>query len=164
MAKFKNKKDIEFYESVINHKEKVKKLISNMSTLLWKRGDSHDDSKLEEPEFSGYAENFISEEKRDPESEEYQECREKLEETITIHHRKNRHHPEFFGNGIKGMTLIDICELLCDWVATTRIQDKGNLRITIERNREKYKFSKELEQILLNTLELLDTMKDIKGE
>jgi len=165
MRNFKNKKSIEFYESVTAHKEIVRNLMYNLSDLIRSRGENHDNSKIEDPEFDLWVEHFIPEEKRDPEDGNFQETKKLLEEVITIHHRKNRHHPEFHGStGLKGTTLVDLIETLCDWIATTTKQDKGNLRVTIEMMRDKYKFSKELEQVFLNTLDLLDTIKDIRGE
>jgi hypothetical protein len=44
------------------------------------------------------------------------------------HYAHNRHHPEFFGeDGVDGMSLVDVIEMLADWKAATEHHDDGDL-------------------------------------
>jgi len=163
MSKFRNKNDIECYEAIINHKQLVRELGERLLLIARKRFDNHDDSKLDSPEFELWADNFIPENKRDPESEDYKKAFENLKEVREMHYCSNRHHPEHHGKvGVKGFHLIDLLEFFIDILASSLNQDKGNLKISIEQSRERFGFSKELEQILLNTIELMDIIKETK--
>ena len=72
---------------------------------------------------------------------------------IDHHTRKNRHHPEHFKNGIKGMNLIDIIEMIMDWKSAGMRHNDGSILKSVEINKKRFGFSDELEQILLNTVE-----------
>jgi len=76
------------------------------------------------------------------------------------HYKENSHHPEHFVNGIKGMSLIDLVELLSDWVAASKRHDTGNVAKSIEINQERFGYTDELKEILLNTIQLLGYKKD----
>ncbi len=65
------------------------------------------------------------------------------------HYGNNSHHPEFYENGIKGMNLIDLVEMLCDWKAATLRHINGDLLKSIEQNQKRFNYSDELKQILL---------------
>jgi hypothetical protein len=52
------------------------------------------------------------------------------------HYSHNRHHPEFFGeDGVDGMTLVDLIEMLADWKAATERHDDGDLAKSLEIHR-----------------------------
>jgi hypothetical protein len=74
---------------------------------------------------------------------------------IDHHNKHNRHHPEYFENGIKDMNLIDLIELICDWKSATLRHDDGDIIRSISMNKERFGYSDELEQILLNTVKYL---------
>lgn len=76
----------------------------NMAVKLIQRGRIHDASKFDQFEFD-YLGNF---EKEKP---------PQFLEALKMHHSKNPHHPEFWPNGIKDMTDLDIAEMVCDCVA-----------------------------------------------
>ena len=90
MPNFKNKKDIEYYQEVIEHKKKVNDIMEDYALLLRKRGYAHDNSKFSDSEFSLWVEGYIPENDRDIESEEYKETYEKIEKVRKIHYSKNR--------------------------------------------------------------------------
>jgi hypothetical protein len=58
--------------------------------------------------------------------------------------------------GIRGMSLVDLTEMLCDWKAATLRHDDGDIRRSIEINQERFGYSDELKQILINTLPLIE--------
>lgn len=68
------------------------------------------------------------------------------------HYFVNRHHPEHFdAEGINGMTLVDLIEMLADWkAATLRMQD-GNLARSLTIQKQRFGISDQLMDILRNT-------------
>lgn len=66
---------------------------------------------------------------------------------------------------IRGMNLLDIVEMLCDWKAAgLRTDPPGDIRRSIEINQERFGYSDELRQILLNTLPLIEGEASLDGE
>lgn len=82
------------------------------------RALSHDDSKLREPELSAFASlpDLSGIEYGSP---EYKAGLEKIKPVIQGHYAKNDHHPQHFEDGVNGMSLMALIEMLCDWRAAT---------------------------------------------
>jgi hypothetical protein len=57
---------------------------------------------------------------------------------------------------LRGMNLIDILEMLCDWKAASMRHKTGDIRKSIEINKKRFGISEDIEQILLNTVEFLE--------
>ncbi|MBR4397349.1 MAG: hypothetical protein IKS93_05795 [Methanobrevibacter sp.] len=95
-------------------------------------------------------------------SDEYKTFLEGLKEGLNIHYANNRHHPEHFENGIQGMNLIDLLEMICDWKAASERHNDGDIYKSIEINQERFGYSNELKSILRNTVNFL--MKDTSKE
>jgi len=76
-----------------------------------------------------------------------------MKEALKHHYDFNRHHPEHFVNGIKDMTLIDLCEMLSDWKAASLRHNDGDINKSIEINQSRFGYSDELKQIFLNTID-----------
>lgn len=55
--------------------------------------------------------------------------------------------------GLRGMTLLDLVEMLCDWKAATMRHADGDIRRSIEINQGRFGYSDELMQVFLNTLD-----------
>lgn len=134
------------------HVKKVQKNLNLFITDLIHRGENHDNSKFEEPELTIFAENTHKLGQTEYGSEEYKKLLVEIKPAIDHHYSKNRHHTEFWPNGIEGMTLVDILEMLCDWKAATERNKDGNIRKSIDINSQKYKISPQLKQILENTV------------
>jgi len=142
------------------HVKKVQEYINLFVKDLISRSENHDTTKFLEPELSGFARytDILSEIEYG--SEEYKRNLEKLKPTIEHHYSKNRHHPEHWPDGIKDMTLLDLCEMLSDWCAATERNLHGNIRKSIEINAEKYKITPQLRQIFENTVRELMNLAD----
>ena len=54
------------------------------------------------------------------------------------------------------MNLLDVIEMLCDWLAATHRHAYGDIRKSIEINQKRFKYSDELKLILINTLPLIE--------
>lgn len=140
------------------HIKRVGHYLHTFSKELIDRAEHHDDSKLEEPELSGFAENTEKLAKVEYGSEAYRNMLVELKPTIEHHYSKNRHHTEFWPNGINDMNLIDLLEMLADWRAAGERNKNGNIRKSIEVNAEKYGISPQLRKIIENTVR--DYFKD----
>jgi hypothetical protein len=144
----------EGYSSVPETTGHIGVVIENMAAIcerLVKRGVAHDASKLEEPEV-GYFDEFT------PKlagltygSEEYKRCLEALKPALNHHYAVNRHHPEHFENGIRGMNLVDIVEMFCDWYAASQRHDNGDIMKSIAINQKRFHYSDDLKAIFENT-------------
>lgn len=134
------------------HIDKVRGYVLRAINQLVSRGIEHDASKMKEPEldyFCIYTPKLKSLKYGSP---EYKECLDGLKPALDHHYAVNRHHPEHFENGIDGMTLIDLLEMLCDWKAATLRTADGNMEESLAFNRKRFKISDQLFNILTNTV------------
>lgn len=137
------------------HISRVQDLLTQMIGHLSLRSALHDQSKLAEPELSIFA--SVSTKLRDMQymSPEYKACLAEMKPALDHHYENNRHHLQHFLNGIQGMNLIDLLEMICDWKAAGERHKDGSLIKSIEINQTRFGYSDELKQILLNTIPLL---------
>lgn len=146
--------------SIQAHRQKVRKYIRFFTDRLTTRGERHDLSKLEEPELSLFAQYTDCLKDITYNSPEYKQCLEALGPALDHHYKYNRHHPEYFGkNGINSMDLIDILEMLADWIASTERTQNGDIFKSIEINAERFNINDQLKQILINTAKLINENK-----
>lgn len=138
------------------HIHNVCKLIGIVRNELLFRGVVHDKTKLQAPE-SEFFERYTPKLKSTTYgSEEYKKYLELMQPGLDHHYEYNSHHPEYHTDGISGMTLVDVVEMLCDWVAATKRHDDGDILKSIEINTKRFEISDQLKSILLNTVSLLD--------
>jgi hypothetical protein len=120
----------------------------------------HDQSKLEEPEVEIFDEFTPKLRESTYGSDEYKGYLGQMQVALRHHYAANRHHPEHHDDGIQGMHLIDLLEMMCDWKAATLRHADGDLIESIEKNQERFGYSDELKAILVNTARWIET----KGE
>lgn len=133
----------------LGHISRVRKRIGEVIDNLSLRAAVHDRSKLEEPEKSAIDRTRPILKEMEFGTEEYTQLKR---EWSDHHHSVNRHHVEFHRNGLSGMTLSDIVEMLCDWQAATETHKEGdNILKSIDILAERYEMSYQLKQILVNT-------------
>ena len=102
-------------EYIGGHISRVQKWISQFSAILYGRGLNHDKSKLCEPEFSMWKK--MDQEPRYPYgTKEYQEKINRYQGVFKHHYLHNKHHPEHWCGYYFEMDLIDVIEMLCDWL------------------------------------------------
>ena len=116
-----------------------------------RRVQEHDASKLEEPEKSTFDKVTPQLKGSTYGSDEYKEFLADMKPALDHHYAHNRHHPEHFHNGIRGMTLVDIIEMFCDWAAATRRHEDGNIGKSIEINKKRFDFDEDLACVFVNT-------------
>ena len=142
-------------KDTIEHKKRVGQLMAEICGELIKRAVKHDDSKLEEPEKHYFDIYTPLLKKLTYGSTEYKDSLKSLEIALKHHYENNSHHPEFYKNGIDGMSLLDIIELFADWKAATERHEDGDIEKSISLNKERFKMSDQLCNIFENTVKEL---------
>lgn len=146
------------YDSTLDtlgHIAEVRNLMMTAAIDIMVRGETHDETKLESPEKEGF-DNASHLKTLVYGSEEYKQSLIDLQTTLDHHYKYNSHHPQHYDTGIDGMNLIDVLEMLLDWKAATLRHETGNIIKSLEINKERFKISDQLYQILLNTVEYLN--------
>ncbi len=132
------------------HIYNVRKLLNKFADVLKQKGETHDQSKLEEPEVYGWAAMDL-EPHYEYGSYEYYDKLRRFSEVFNHHYKVNSHHPEHFVNPEHEMTLIDMVEMLCDWFA---YKQDIPIREGVELIREqcdRFGFSDTIMSLLTNT-------------
>jgi hypothetical protein len=139
-------------QQLIDHIEAVSKLISLVREELFTRAEVHDTDKFNPSQFERH-EKFVPKlAVTEYGSKEYFEQLKELAPALEEHYQINPHHPEHFpSRGIRGMNLIDLMEMMCDWLASTKRQKNGDIFKSIEINQKRFGYSDELKDILENT-------------
>ena len=140
----------------IEHINLVRKYIRVFTDKLTDRGEKHDASKLTDNELPYFAEHTENLGKIEYGSDEYKAELEALAPALEHHYAENAHHPEHWPNGIEDMSLWDVCEMFCDWKASTKRQRAGNILKSIEINAERFHMDNQLKQILINTAKMME--------
>ena len=98
----------------------------------------HDLSKMEPPEKAVF--DRVTPMLKDSTygSDQYRASLVEMGEGLAHHYAGNRHHPEHYGAGISGMTLVDVVEMLADWKAATERHDNGSLARSLPMQAERF--------------------------
>ena len=140
----------------IEHINSVRQKIYFVISDLLDRTIKHDVSKTETPEKEIYDKYTPMLRGLEYGSKKYYDILKEMKVGIDHHYSLNRHHPEFFVDGIDGMNLIDLLEMICDWKAAGERHEKSNIIKSIEINAERFNMSPQLKQILQNTASYLE--------
>ena len=133
------------------HIERVRNLLNDFVRDLLKRGEFHDQSKLEPPEVALFTEMTSKLAECTYGSDEYKGYLKKLGPALEHHYAKNAHHPEHYKQGVNDMSLNDLVEMLVDWKAASERHNDGNILKSIEKNADRFSLSPQLVKILENT-------------
>jgi len=137
----------------LKHSLRVGALMSAAIKELADRSVRHDLSKTQDPELAVFNEYTPKLEHSTYGSDEYKGFLDAMGDGLRHHYAANRHHPEHFTNGIAGMTLIDLVEMLADWKAATERHADGDLAKSLEIQKGRFQMSDQLASILRNTAE-----------
>ncbi len=146
------------YDSAKDTKEHIKKVsdyLHGVSGILETRGLNHDASKLQSPEKEIF--DVVTPLLKDMTygSDEYKKALAQMGPALKHHYENNRHHPEHFENGVNGMTLIDLIEMICDWKAASERHADGDIYKSLEINKRRFGISDQLAVVLENTVDWL---------
>jgi len=136
----------------LEHIQNVRNLINIAVRELLYRAEIHDVSKLGDLERKTFVEFTPKLKASTYGSDEYRGFLQEMKPALDNHYACNRHHPEHFTDGVDGMNLIDLLEMILDWRAATMRHANGDLHRSIEINTERFKLSPQLVQILKNTV------------
>jgi len=140
-------------DDVMEHKRKVEYWLRDIANQISGRAKAHDDSKLKEPEKAIFDQWTPNLEQVEFGSEEYHRALEAMGQGLEHHYHNNRHHPEHFQDGVEGMTLVDLIEMFCDWLAAA---EKKKTHVDLDYLQQRFGLSNQLVKVLYNTLEDID--------
>jgi len=140
------------------HIANVRGLLLGVAKDLLIRAHRHDRSKLVSPEVEVFDRVTPQLAGSTYGSDEYKGFLSDMGEGLRHHYETNDHHPEHFvagapgeREGIAAMNLLQLTEMLCDWIAATRRHKDGDIRRSIEQNAERFGYGEEIKRLLLNT-------------
>ncbi len=138
--------------------------VSDFMELAWgnlmDRAGAHDQSKLVSPELEAFDIATPKLAGLTYGSPEYKQSTDDLGPALDHHYAHNDHHPQHFENGVRGMSLMALIEMLCDWRASSerskqRTDDPekvSTFESGLAYNQERFGYSDELADILRNTV------------
>lgn len=138
-------------EDTEQHINRVQELLGMCVGSLQTRAFIHDESKLMEPEKSVFDEMTPKLKDSTYGSDEYKGFLASMKPALDHHYAKNPHHPEHYPNGVDGMSLLDVLEMLCDWKAAGERHANGSIARSLEINKGRFQISDQLQSILANT-------------
>ncbi len=148
-------------KDVMQHKEMVASWLHNFASLLKGRAETHDNSKLKDPIEKAMFDEWTPELRtRTFGTDHYKQALDAMGEGVKLHYKANRHHPEHYENGVNGMTLVDLVEMVCDWMAAAQ---KRNAYVDLNHATERFGLSPQLVDIIANTLREQDFWNEIEG-
>jgi len=148
-------KEYNYEKETIDHILRVQQLINRITNLANSRAIEHDYTKLQEPERSSYKEVTLKLKNLEYGSEEYRAQLREMKPAVEHHYSNNSHHPEYYENGIKGMSLVDLIEMVCDWKAASERHNTGDIMKSIDISKERFNMSDDLTCIIKNTIPML---------
>lgn len=135
----------------LKHAQRVGELMAQTIRELVDRSVCHDRSKTEDPELAVFNEFTPKLRTSTYGSDEYKGYLAEMKVGLDHHYATNRHHPEHFEDGVGGMTLVDLIEMLADWRAATERHADGSLVRSLAIQKDRFGISDQLTAILWNT-------------
>lgn len=139
----------------LQHIQRVQHYLHRFAKELLDRAEKHDQSKLGSPEVELFTEFTPKLAGSTYGSPEYEGFRKAMGPALAHHYAACRHHPEHFDNGIWGMNLVDVVEMLCDWLAAVERHANGDPFRSLEINRGRFGIADQLVSTIRNTLPVL---------
>jgi hypothetical protein len=144
-------------EDTRDHIQKVQARLHQIAIRLQQRGSIHDESKLAEPEKSILDAKATALAELRYGTPEYAAAMAAIDMQpfLEHHYAHNAHHPQHYPNGIAGMSLLDVMEMLCDWAAAGERTKDGSIAQSLAVNRTRFAIDDQLFSILENTVKEL---------
>jgi hypothetical protein len=133
------------------HRGKVRDMLNLPIHNLLRRGAVHDLSRFDPEEKPIYDAVLPELRSATPGTPEHSAIQGRLAPALRHHYSVNSHHPEYYSNGVSGMTLLDMIEMLCDLKAATMRPGSRTLAHALELAIKKHKISQEVAGILRHT-------------
>lgn len=145
----------DYIKDLIDHRWRVGRYMRIVANALFQNALIHDNSKFEPEEFGAYEAAFPKLQKYAYGSEEFKQALQTIQPAIEHHYQANDHHPEHFENGIADMDLIQLTEMVCDWLAASERSQK-DVHAGLEINRQRFNIDPQLFRIISNTIRRLE--------
>lgn len=143
------------YETM-RHIEMVRNMIQVAILEMMHRAERHDQSKMQQPEVSLFTEFTPLLRHVTYGSPEYVGFLGQMKPSLTHHYSKNSHHPEHYPEGVSGMNLFDVLEMLIDWKASGLRHANGSIAHSLDINEKRFGIEPQLMKILRNTVDHLE--------
>ncbi len=143
-------------QDVLEHRRLVGYYMSLIAAALVNRAATHDNSKLLPPEkqvFDIYTPKLKTLVYGSP---EYKAALSEMGEALQAHYRANDHHPEHFEEGVSGMNIVQVVEMICDWAAASQ---KNNNPVPMQIQSKRFSLDEMLTSIFRNTYAWMDKYK-----
>ena len=146
-------------QDTLEHIGKVREHIAACIDSLRFRAKAHDASKLLPPEKEAFDEMTPILSGLTYGSDEYKAGIARLGPALEHHYSVYAHHPEHYPDGVNGMSLLDVLEMLCDWKAASERHANGDIARSLRINRERFGIGEQLAALLENTAVELEWME-----
>lgn len=150
--------DAAYIDDTTRHIQLVRHFLERATDALTERGRLHDASKFDEPERSLFRDNMAKRDSVPFGTPAYREHLKRVKPALDHHYAVNRHHPEHHTSGISDMSLVDLLEMVCDWMSAAMKTHDGDVACvhrSIEANQERFGYSDEIRGILHHTVTAL---------
>jgi hypothetical protein len=138
------------------HIRQVQEYLHRAVRDLLERQLRHDETKLLSPEREAFDRATPRLRATTYDSPEYHAGLAELGPALEHHYAHTRHHPQSFApDGVAGMTLVDLLEMVCDWLAAVKRHDDGSILRSLEANQKRFGYPDYLKRILQNTAHAL---------
>ncbi len=84
-------------------------------------------------------------------SDEYMTLLEQVKPALLTHYHNNSHHPQHYTDGIYGMDMLDLLEMLADWKAACEESKDGDFASSFKANISRFNINDELSSLLRKT-------------
>jgi len=140
----------------MDHINVVRRILFTIIRELETRAEAHDMSKLGPQEKLIFDEYTPKLKDSTYGSEAYKKFLIGMGPALVHHYANNRHHPEHYENEIKGMNIIDLVEMFCDWKAATLRHADGDLAKSVDINKARFGYGDDLLCIFRNSINIFD--------
>ncbi len=138
-------------KDLVDHKQRVAGYMQSIANDLFRRAAIHDNSKFGPEEFEAYDEAFPELQKYAYGSPELKAVYQKIKPALKHHFEANDHHPEHFEQGVNEMSLVQVIEMVCDWLAASE-RSQTDFKQGLQINRERFHIDDQLFEIIRNTV------------
>lgn len=144
-------------ENISAHRDSVAvslhRVIRNLTSRIW----NHDRDKYIDDELVEYlAKRPAQDFSHAYGSQEHNQIRGELKPILDNHYREASHHPEHFENGMLGMSLLDLLEMLADWKSANVAHGRSGFMESVEFNKERFNIPDDIYVILVNTIKEME--------
>ncbi len=127
--------------------------LMDAATELLRRAKVHDASKLSKPEKMHFDKATPLLASLEFGTDEYKESLRDLGPALDHHYKHNTHHPQHYKDGVLGMDLYDLLEMIIDWEAAGKRTSGGDIQKSLNINVERFGIPAPLAQILQNHID-----------